>query len=67
MSDLSKTKLPELVEQTYDFRNTYIAHEKAEPLTNVDHTRQALEQWVETLTALHATNQQATRSRRDVR
>lgn len=59
MSDLSKTKLPELVKQSYDFRNTYIAHEKSEQLTDVEQTRQALGNWVETLTTLHAANQLA--------
>ena len=59
MSDLSKTKLPELVEQSYDFRNTYIAHEKSEQLTDVEQTRQALGNWVETLTTLHAATQLA--------
>ena len=59
MSDLSKTKLPKLVEQSYDFRNTYIAHEKSGQLTDVEQTRQALGHWVETLTTLHAANQLA--------
>ena len=57
MSDLSKTKLPKLVEQSYDFRNIYIAHEKSGQLTDVEQTRQALGHWVETLTTLHAANQ----------
>ncbi len=31
-ADLKDTDLKELLDQTYEFRNTYIAHEKKEPL-----------------------------------
>ena len=54
MSDLGKTNMLELIEESYNFRNTYIAHEKTDQLTNVDQTRQALGQWIEMLTTLHA-------------
>ena len=54
MSDLGKTNMLELIEESYNFRNTYIAHEKTNQLTDVDQTRQALGQWVEMLTMLHA-------------
>ncbi len=40
------------VEAYYDFRNTYIAHEK-KALTDVATTRDALRQWITTLCALH--------------
>ncbi len=36
---------------------TAVAHEKTEQLVGVDQTREALGQWVGTLTALRATNQ----------
>lgn len=41
-----------LVEAYYDFRNTYIAHEKKD-LVDVEVTRAALAQWVNALGALH--------------
>jgi type III restriction enzyme len=50
---LAQGDLPNLVKNVYDFRNTYIAHAKAE-LTEKDRARAALTQWVKTLIALHA-------------
>jgi type III restriction enzyme len=51
---LARTKLKSLVDRVYQFRNTYIAHEKAE-LTRVDETRAAMETWIETLAAIVTT------------
>lgn len=51
-SDIAKTGIRELVGQVYDFRNTYIAHEKKE-LTDVEITRTALKSWIETLHNLY--------------
>lgn len=49
---LAKTELPTLVKNFYDFRNTYIAHAKAE-LSDRVKARVALGLWVRTLMALH--------------
>ncbi len=49
---LSKTEMPKLVKGFYDFRNTYIAHARAE-LTDAAKAREALGHWVRTLLALH--------------
>lgn len=51
-SDLAQTGLPKRVRETYDFRNTYIAHHKKD-LTDAATTRTALGGWIETLVALH--------------
>ena len=51
-ASLAGTPLPERVKRVYDFRNTYIAHEKGE-LTDVAETRKALREWIETLVGLH--------------
>ena len=48
----SPTELPTQVREIYDFRNTYIAHQKSE-LTDLTITRQALGEWVGVLVALH--------------
>jgi type III restriction enzyme len=50
---LARTALVELLTKFYAFRNTYVAHAKAE-LTDPGKTREALCVWVETLAALHA-------------
>jgi len=52
-ADLARTKLKILAERVYQFRNTYIAHEKAE-LTSADEARAAMATWVETLALLSA-------------
>ncbi len=49
---LATTNLPTQVKSMYEFRNTYIAHEKAE-LTDLSRTREALREWVGALVALH--------------
>jgi hypothetical protein len=49
---LSGTGLPRQVKEVYDFRNTYIAHQKLE-LTEVVRTRDALREWIRTLVSLH--------------
>ncbi len=51
-SDLTKTDLQQKVQQVYEFRNTYIAHQDTE-LTDVEKTRLALQTWVTTLQALY--------------
>lgn len=50
--DLSATGLPKQVREAYDFRNTYIAHQKKE-LTDVSLAREALREWIALLVALH--------------
>ncbi len=49
---LSKTDLPKRVKEFYDFRNTYIAHQKAE-LVDPIVAREALRAWIDVLVALH--------------
>jgi type III restriction enzyme len=49
---LAATALPKLVKGCYEFRNTYIAHAKAE-LGDREKAREALGQWIGTLLALH--------------
>jgi type III restriction enzyme len=49
---LAATGLPKQVKEVYDFRNTFIAHQKQE-LTEVARTREALREWILTLVALH--------------
>lgn len=51
-SGLAATGLPKQVKEVYDFRNTYIAHQKQE-LTEVVRTRDALREWIRTLVSLH--------------
>ena len=51
-SPLAKTELRDLLDQVYDFRNTYIAHEKEE-LTDAKLTQSALKTWIGTLQLLH--------------
>lgn len=51
-ASLTGTGLPMLVRETYDFRNAYIAHAKQE-LTDLEVTRKALREWIQTLIALH--------------
>jgi len=57
LSDLAKTNLPTLLDEFYEFRNTYIAHEK-EQLHDAAAARNALRVWVDTLVALHEANPQ---------
>ena len=54
-SELRGRGLKELIDQYYEFRNTYIAHEKEE-LKDVEATRSALQVWVNTLRALVASH-----------
>jgi type III restriction enzyme len=49
---LAKTDLPNLIRGFYDFRNTYIAHAKAD-LGDREKAREALGHWISTLRALH--------------
>ena len=51
-SDLKDAGLKELLDQCYDFRNTYIAHEKQQ-LNDADIARKALQVWIGTLQTLH--------------
>ncbi len=55
-ADLAKTPLPELVTKAYEFRNTYIAHQKAE-LQDAEMTRAALREWVTALVQLDGARQ----------
>lgn len=52
-ADLKGTGLKKLLAEAYEFRNTYIAHAKAE-LTEVDTARAALKTWATALDALYA-------------
>jgi len=45
--------LPKRVKEVYDFRNTYVAHEKRE-LADVAKAREALSLWIQALVALHS-------------
>jgi type III restriction enzyme len=49
---LATTSLPRQVKSMYEFRNTYIAHQKGE-LTDLARTRVALREWIGVLEALH--------------
>jgi type III restriction enzyme len=49
---LAKGTLPGLMRTTYDFRNTYIAHARAD-LADRETARAALREWVGTLQTLH--------------
>jgi type III restriction enzyme len=51
--DLSGSPLRELVQQVYDFRNTYIAHQKAE-LTDATAAKTALRTWITAANDIHA-------------
>jgi type III restriction enzyme len=51
-ADLAATDLPKQMKDVYDFRNTYIAHQKAE-LTDIARTREALREWIGALVGLH--------------
>lgn len=51
-ASLAHTELPELVRGSYDFRNTYIAHAKAD-LTDREKAHAALTSWIATLVTLH--------------
>jgi type III restriction enzyme len=52
-ADLNTTGLKTLLDQMYEFRNTFIAHEKQD-LGDAMVTKQALKDWIATLQALHA-------------
>lgn len=49
---LAKTELPKQVKDIYEFRNTYIAHQKEE-LTDLVRAKNALREWIAALVALH--------------
>jgi type III restriction enzyme len=49
---LAITTLPKQLKSMYEFRNTYIAHQKAE-LTDLARAREALREWIDVLVALH--------------
>lgn len=51
LSDLAATGLKDLLEQFYDFRNTYIAHQKEE-LAAAGQAKKALQTWSDTLVSL---------------
>ncbi len=51
--NLKESDLKELLDQFYEFRNTYIAHEKGDGLLDRAASQAALEVWVHTLQALH--------------
>jgi type III restriction enzyme len=57
-ADIAQTDLRGLVQGMYDFRNTYIAHEKAE-LTDAAVTRTALRDWVTALWRLQSVRSHA--------
>lgn len=59
-SDLTSTNLNELLDRVYTFRNTYIAHEKQEPLTNAADTKDAIKLWLDTLVTLYRVHHEAT-------
>lgn len=50
--DLSAGELEEALRAQYDFRNTYVAHEKHEPLQSVEVARPQLSNWIKTLELL---------------
>lgn len=52
-ADLAATPLKNLLDKVYEIRNTYIAHEKQEPLTDAAAARQALRTWLEALSLLN--------------
>lgn len=52
-ADVAGREFREQLDQVYAFRNTYIAHEKHEPLTNAAVARDALKVWLQVLTHLH--------------
>lgn len=51
-ASLSRSELPKLVKGFYDFRNTYIAHAKAD-LNDREKAHGALTNWIATLISLH--------------
>ena len=55
-ADLANTNLQRVLEEVYEFRNTYIAHEKKD-LTDAETTRTALHRWVDGLQSLYAARQ----------
>lgn len=56
-ADLAKSSLKDLLDEVYNFRNEYIAHEKEEGLTDVAMAERALKFWIETLLALRSAAQ----------
>jgi len=57
-ADIANTNLVDLLKQTYEFRNDYIAHEKKDEdeealLIDEDQARNALNVWLETLNTLY--------------
>ena len=59
LSDLAGADLKSVLEAVYEFRNTYIAHQKSDPLTDVEQTRAALGTWTEALLRLWEQGSQA--------
>lgn len=53
-ADLAGTELEELITDQYKFRNTYVAHEKHEPLQSAEAARTGLRTWIRTLLALRS-------------
>jgi type III restriction enzyme len=52
--DLQATGLAGPLREAYDFRNTYVAHEKGDQLRDVDRAREALGLWIGLLVALNS-------------
>jgi type III restriction enzyme len=51
-SDIRDSDLRDRLRVVYDFRNTYIAHEKGEQLTARERAEESLHQWVDVLVSL---------------
>jgi hypothetical protein len=51
-ADLADTELSPLLSQVYEFRNTYMAHQKKE-LTDRDEAEGALREWIQLILRLH--------------
>ena len=55
-STLANTGLSDLLGEVYDFRNTFVAHQKKE-LKDAQQTRVALKKWISLLARLHAVSE----------
>lgn len=53
-AEFAGSGLEQRVREQYEFRNTYVAHEKHEPLQSVEAAREGLANWIGTLVALRA-------------
>lgn len=51
-ADLTGSEIEDDLGAQYSFRNTYVAHEKHEPLQSVEVAREALQTWIKVLQAL---------------